>query len=172
MIRPYDKAGVHGLLSCTLAGIGADSLVQTPDGDCRAGDLELGQWVTTRRGPRRINHISHHRAAAGQPLILVTPDGLCAGPTTECLFLTGQRVLIHDWRARVLYRRNAATPQVSQLEDGEFVRVTHCPGAALVTLSLGRPEIIYCNGLAVVTADAAPLPHTRGAPIQTTMPLT
>lgn len=131
----------------TAQGILAGTHVRTLDGVLPVEFLEPGDRIVTRGGSARLVSMSSSRRRA-VTLIRITASSLGHDrPETDLLLAPGQRVMIRDWRARVLYGAEFAAIPAASLADGEFVLAEMRAEARLFTLRFDTDEVIYAEGL-------------------------
>ncbi len=121
--------------------------IRTLDGSLPVEFLGPGDRIVTRNGTARLVSVSASRRRA-MPLIRITASSLGYDrPEADLLLAPGQRVVIRDWRARVLYGTEIATVPAARLADGEFVLAESRADARLFTLRFQTDEVIYAEGL-------------------------
>jgi len=130
-----------------LTGVVAGTRIRTLDGVLPVEFLQPGDRIVTRSGARRLEAVSILRRRV-MDLVRIRASVLDRDhPEEDLLLAPNQRVIIRDWRARVLHRRSAAAIPAAQLEDGEFVlRETHGQ-VRLFTLRFAEDEVIWAEGL-------------------------
>ena len=137
-------------------GVSPDAQIMTADGIIPAAFLSPGDRIITRRGIRPLRAILRRNLRPGAPCVLVSKDALGGKPERDAILLPGQRVLIRDWRAKAMWNREAAAPQLRQLVDGQYIRWVEDGPEAVLQLHFGQPEIIYADGLELASADPLP----------------
>lgn len=158
-MHPHQNApawDAGGVSAPATPGLAPTTVVMTAEGELPAAVLEPGDRIVTRRGMARLQGVIHRDWPCGLTPVLVLPGALGGKPHRACLLPPAQRILLRDWRARALWGRAAAAPRVSRLIDGTFIRWTEEAPAGLVQLFLGRPEILYADGLELSSADPVP----------------
>lgn len=150
---PSGRAALR--VRATDVGLAPDTTVLTADGAIPAAYLNAGDRVITRRGMRTLRAVVRRKLDASAARVLVRADALGGKPERDVLLMPKQRVLVRDWRAKALWGRDVAAPEVTRLVDGRFVTRVH-PAEATQVLALyfGAPEVIYADGLELASADA------------------
>jgi len=127
--------------------------ILTMDGVLPVEFLEVGDRIITRSsGALRLRGIVRQKTPADLRLVHITPDALGGKPDCETLLPPQQRILIRDWRAKALWGAEQARVAAARLIDGEFIKWSDKRPAALFSLHFARAEVIYANGLELVTA--------------------
>ncbi|MBY6199815.1 Hint domain-containing protein [Maritalea mobilis] len=137
-------------------GVAPDAQIMTADGIIPAAYLSAGDRIITRRGIRPLRAILRRSLRPGAPCVLVSKDALGGKPERDVVLLPGQRVLIRDWRAKAMWGREAAAPELRQLVDGQYIRWVEDGPEAVLQLYFGQPEILYADGLELASADPLP----------------
>ncbi|GHE00267.1 hypothetical protein U879_12020 [Defluviimonas sp. 20V17] len=141
-------------------GIAAGSIVLTTDGALPVEHLTAGDRIITRDGIRQLRGVSVRclRRARAVRIGASTLDRDC--PEADLLVAPDQKVLVSDWRAKALFGAPRAMVEARRLIDGEFIRAETVETLRVFDLDLGRPAVIYANGLelgldpAAVSAEA------------------
>lgn len=134
----------------------------------RRGGLASGTYVLTVQGPRPVQElrlgdqivtsggqVAELRAITRQnidktALFSVQPDALGQGrPALETRMSPGQHVMVHGWRAQVLFGGDAALVPIWRLADGRFVAEQAPDAAQVFELHFDSDVILHVNGLEV-----------------------
>jgi len=139
-----------------LAGFGAGTRIDTPDGPRPVEALVPGDLVSTlANGSRPLRWVGRRRTAAAE---LLAEPGLrpvvfaagTAGNGRALLVSPGQRLLIDDWRAEVFFGEDRVLAAAEALVDDARVRVVVPPeGVDYVILLCDRHEILLAEGALV-----------------------
>jgi hypothetical protein len=142
--------------SPALAGVLSGTRIRTLDGILPVDVLQPGDRIVTRAGARRLASVSVLRRRV-MDLVRIRSSVLGLDhPEEDLLLAPGQCVVVRDWRAHILYGREAAVIPAARLEDGEFVlRETHGE-VRLFTLRFAEDEVIYAEGLELACPALAP----------------
>ncbi|WP_323037295.1 Hint domain-containing protein [Pararhodobacter sp.] len=144
-------------------GLVAGTLIRTSAGEfpveyLLAGDLieTAGNGIVELRGTslieaREVDVVMIPASAMGDPL---------ARPAHGLVVPINQQVLVHDWRAQVLYGQDAMlTPASSLVDDVQVIRQTRAR-LRLIRLHFDAPQVIWADGLQVASAKTcAPQIH-------------
>lgn len=149
--RPTARAGGNSI-ACE-AGLAPGTIVMTLDGAIPVEFLTPGDRIITRRGVRKLKAVLRHTLPEGTPRVVVSAQALGGKPAKDVTLMPGQRILIRDWRARALWRKDIAAPQVARLVDGEHIRTETKGRQIMLSLYFGAPEILYADGLELASAD-------------------
>ncbi|WP_415182595.1 Hint domain-containing protein [Phaeovulum sp.] len=148
--------------STRYGGIARGSEVRTTEGPLPVEYLLVGDSVVTHSGVQKITHI--HQTMIVGPMIGIRSCCLGFERPTQALLLAPQtRVLLRDWRARVLYGKKSALVPVERLVDDAFIAPIASVRVQIYTLTLDASAAFYANGVEIgtepmrVTAKAAPL---------------
>ncbi|MFM7444640.1 MAG: Hint domain-containing protein [Tabrizicola sp.] len=136
-----------------LAGFAADTLIDTPDGSRPAGDLAVGDLVTTlANGSRPLRWIGRRSVAA---LDLLAHPGLrpvafapgTIGNGRPLSVSPQQRMLIDDWRAAVYFGEDRVLVSAQALVDDQSAQLAlPQDGLDYVILLCDRHEVLLAEG--------------------------
>ncbi|MDJ0823513.1 MAG: Hint domain-containing protein [Paracoccaceae bacterium] len=135
-------------------GFEASASVRTPRGDVPARELRAGDIVLTRRGPRRLQNSIQRLLSPDQKYVRIKTDAFGCPCQGELVVLPKQRIVLRDWRARILFGQEIAAPPVSRLIDGENAKYESGANLSIQFLFLSQPEVIRVNGVELASADA------------------
>ncbi|MDF1873918.1 Hint domain-containing protein [Vannielia sp.] len=130
------------------AGISAQARILTADGERRLGDLKPGDRIIARSsGMVRVTEIT--RFACPAPPVAIAPHALGDGRPSDLLHVSpAQKLLLRDWRARLIHGTAAAlAPAATLVDQGYILRSPRLTGIEMVTLRFDRPEILYVGGV-------------------------
>lgn len=131
-------------------GVAWGAEVKTVEGLLPVEYLLVGDHVVTHSGVQKITHI--HQSMIVGPMIGIRSRCLGFERPTRALLLAPQtRVLLRDWRARVLYGKKSALVPVERLVDDEFITPLASVRVQIYTLTLESPEAFYANGVEIGT---------------------
>lgn len=139
------------------AGLLADSIILTLDGEKRVGDVGPGQRIITRdSGTSMVRSVTRRQVLC--PTVLIRAGSLGdTRPDRDATLPAGQGVLVRDWRARALFGVPHAVAPASYLVDEEFIRFLAPALVTLCEIEFDHPQILYVDGLEVaghITAAA------------------
>ena len=138
---------VATLVSQTLQGVLAGTVVLTADGALPVEFLSAGDRIATRSGLRTLRGVAVQvvRRAA---MVRIGTDTLGQGrPACETVVPAGQGILIRDWRAQALYGKPQAIVPAARLVDGTLIRSEAHTDVRLYALQFDFAEVIYAGGL-------------------------
>ena len=131
------------------AGLLADSIILTLDGERHVHDIGPGQRVVTRdSGTATVKSVRRH-------VILTDAVRIMAGslgdtrPDRDLILPAGQPVLVRDWRAQALFGAAQAMVPAIRLVDGEFITHLGPRPMTLCEIEFDRPHVLYVDGLEV-----------------------
>jgi len=130
------------------AGICATARILTADGQRRLGELEPGARIVSRTsGMVRLRAL--HRFTCAEAPIALAPHALGNGRPSDLIHVSpAQRLLLRDWRARLLFgSATALTPAAALVDNGYITRTPRLAGLEMVALEFDAPEILYIGML-------------------------
>lgn len=146
----------------SIAGLRADSIIMTLDGEKSVADLSVGDRVITRdSGMALITSVRSQKVRTRAVRILAGSLGHTR-PDHDVTFPAGQPILIRDWRAGAVFNAKQAMVAVHRLIDGEFITDEGEQEMTLYELDFDRPHILYVDGLEV-SSDASTAFATKDA---------
>lgn len=130
-------------------GLAQGSVVLTLDGALPIEFLTPGDRIITRNGARSLRGVDVR--TLDQAPIRIAPGTLGHDRPGEALLIApGQRLRVTGWRARALFRRDAALVPVSRLADGQYIAPSpEAAGLRVFTLRFDTAEVFYADGLEV-----------------------
>lgn len=153
----YGAVGKRSLTSVQLLCFSADARIMTPKGEIAAGNLRVGDLVTTRdHGAQPImwvmkRRVSHEDIAQDPNLapILIQAGSFGSAMPREALILSPQhRVLVSSSIVQRMFGAAEALVPIKHLRDYPGIAATtNLPGLTYVHLALAQHEIVYANGL-------------------------
>jgi len=136
-----------------LAGaIAQGARIYTLDGALPIEYLEPGDRIITRAGARRLRAVRSGDYVG--PLVRVAPGALGHDRPGAPLLLGPQaRLLLRDWRVKLIYGKQEALVAACSMIDGQYV--TKGNGRArMFVLEFDGPEVIYVDGVEVAMTPA------------------
>jgi len=136
-------------------GLVAGTLIRTAEGEFPAEYLLAGDMIETAnnglvelRGTslieaRALDVVSISTNAMGDPL---------TRPAHDLVVPIHQQVLVHDWRAQILYGQDAMLTPASSLVDGMHVTRQTRDRVRLIRLHFDKPQVVWADGLQVASA--------------------
>jgi hypothetical protein len=136
------------------AGLLAGSAVLTMAGEKMVEELKAGDKIITRRGARVLK-------AAISETVTMRPIKLGVGtlgnsrPSSPLRIAPGQKVLVRDWRAQMLFGEDAVIIPVARLVDGTHIAQADTKAEHMTySLQFDEQEIFYADGVEIVSAKA------------------
>lgn len=148
----------------TCAGLPADGVILTRQGERRVDAIAVGDSVITRdSGFARVTSI-RHRDVRTQVIRIQAGSLGHTRPDRDVTLPAGQLILVRDWRAKALFNTRQALVSSHRLIDGEFIIDTGTFNMTLYEIEFDRAHVLYVDGLEVAswTAEAAQA-ETRAA---------
>ncbi|MBS8228457.1 Hint domain-containing protein [Vannielia litorea] len=130
------------------AGISASARVLTAQGERQLGQLEPGDRIVSRTsGMIRLSALTRFTCEAVP--IALAPHALGNGRPSDLLHVSpAQKLLLRDWRAKLLYGSAAAlAPAAALVDNGYITRTPRLKGMEMVTLTFDAPQILYIGML-------------------------
>ena len=141
-------------------GFTTGAKIVTTRGARSVEDIRPGDHIITRSsGIVPVQHVE-------QQSVLTRAIYVIAGSighhqlTRDTMLPAGQAVLVRDWRARALGGHREIIAPASALADGEFVRDIGFQLMTLHRLYCGAPQVIYADGMELLSAAPAIEVHT------------
>jgi hypothetical protein len=130
-----------------IAGLCAQTIVLTLQGEMRAEDLVHGTKVITRDSGTAILRLVRRTTCMGH-LVAVKAGSLGhKRPPEDQMVPAGTRLLLRDWRADALFGSHQALVEIAKLVDGEFVKLLPESEIDVVELIFDSAHVIYAGGL-------------------------
>ncbi len=130
------------------AGISAAARILTANGERRLGQLEPGDRIVSRTaGMIRLRAITRFTCTAVP--IALAPHALGNGRPSDLVHVSpAQKILLRDWRAKLLFGSpSALAPAAALVDNGYITRTPRLKGLEMVTLSFDAPQILYVGML-------------------------
>ncbi len=137
--------------SAKTTGLLGGCNVLTMHGYVPIADLSVGDRIITRNGLRVLRELSvtTHTFRA----ISVGKGTLgYSRPTTEMLMAPDQEGMVRDWRAEVLFGRDAVIIPIERMVDGKYIAQEdelkdHC----VFELRFDGEEVFYADGVEIIS---------------------
>ncbi len=142
-------------------GVPASTLIRTAEGDLPVEYLSAGDMVLTRgNGLQRLLSVAAVMAR-DVDVVHFTPRALGRANGARPLVIpVAQQVLMHDWRARIVYGSDSILTPAASLVDGASVQRRRLKSLNLFQLHFEQPQVIWANGIKLASArTAAPVPR-------------
>lgn len=131
------------------AGLSANTIVLTMNGERAVRDLKPGDRIITRDAGMAI--LKDIRSSTKTcPTVRIKAGSLGHNrPPDDIMLPAGTQILVRDWRAKALFGQTQALVPAHKLHDGEYVTVLGAATLSVYELTFERPHIIYAGGLEV-----------------------
>lgn len=131
------------------AGLCADTIVLTMDGELPARDIAPGDRIITRdAGMAVLLGVRRKRVTCCGVQIKAGSLGH-KRPPDDIIVPHGTKILIRDWRAKALYSSVQKLVAAQDLIDGEFVTQLDEHDFEIVEFIFDTPHVIYAGGLEI-----------------------
>lgn len=131
------------------AGLCADTIILTMDGELRASDIAPGDRIITRdSGVAVLRDV--RRTTLRCDLVRIKAGSLGhKRPPDDITLPCNTSILIRDWRAKALFGKDQALIEAQDLQDGEYIKVERDQAVELIELIFDKPHVVYAGGLEV-----------------------
>lgn len=139
--------------------LAADTLVQTPGGQRRVGDLAVGDLVETLDGGAQpVRWIGRLPLRFGPDTlndrfrpVLIAPGALGEGLPLRPLRVSPQHaVLLRDWRVELMFGEEEVLAPAHALVDGQGIRIdTQCTEVDYIHLLFDDHQVLFAEGAMV-----------------------
>lgn len=151
-------------LPITRSGFGLGTGVLTTDGELPVEFLEPGdRIVTLDRGAVRLARVAVRMVPASATL-RVRPLALDPARSAHSFVIsTRQKILLRDWRARIIYGKRMALVEAARLVDGAYI-IRMAGGAPTRLFQLvfdDGPHVLHLAGGTMLAATAQPALNER-----------
>lgn len=133
--------------SLAIDGLLAGTQVRTLDGTLPVEYLSPGDRIITRTGTARLISMSSVMRKGAEVVLISASSPGYDRPEVDLFVGPDQRVMIRDWRAKVMFGTACAAIPARRMVDGEFVRFATLTEAWIFTLHFDAVEVIYAEGL-------------------------
>jgi hypothetical protein len=159
--------GIRVPLPVTRSGFGLGTGILTTDGELPVEFLESGdRIVTLDRGAVRLARVAvcimpAHATLWVRPVALDPPQA-----TNSFAVSARQKILLRDWRARIIYGKRMALVEAARLVDGaHFVRMAGNAPTRLYQLVFDDgPHVLHLAGGTMLAATAQSAVNSRSQP--------
>ncbi len=132
-------------------GIMAGARVLTMRGYQPVEELKTAEKIITRSGMcvLRALTISHVNCAP----LRISHDALTKDrPNSEMYLMPGQKVLLRDWRAKVMFGHDMVIVPLDRLKDDEYItQEPHARSCKFYNLHFDEEQIFYADGVELVS---------------------
>ncbi|MEM7470016.1 MAG: Hint domain-containing protein [Pseudomonadota bacterium] len=132
-------------------GLLAGCKILTIEGYTSIADLKPGARVVTRSGLKRLRHLNK-TTRFFKPVAVTSGSLGYTRPARNLKMAPDQEVMVRDWRAEVLFGRDAVVIPVSRLLDGKYI---FSQGEAahhdVYELVFDIEEVFYADGVELLS---------------------
>lgn len=143
--------GIEMTHSAETTGLLGGCNVLTMHGYVPIADLSIGDRIITRNGLRVLRELSvtTHTFRA----ISVGKGTLgYSRPTTQMLMAPDQEVMVRDWRAEVLFGRDAVIIPIERMVDGKYIaEEEELKEHNVFDLRFDSEEVFYADGVEIIS---------------------
>jgi len=127
----------------------AGTLIETPDGDVRIEDLEIGDLVTTKdHGAQPIRWTGRRSVVGGGAFAPILFKAGSIGNTRDLRVSPQHRMLLQDWRAELFFGEDEVLCAANKLLNDSTVLKAPCDRVEYIHLMFENHEVIYAEGAA------------------------
>ncbi len=134
-----------------ITGLLGNCNVLTMSGYKPIAELEAGERIITRNGLRVLRELSvtTHTFRA----ITVGKGTLgFSRPTSEMKMAPDQEVMVRDWRAEVLFGRDAVIIPIARMVDGKYIsEEENVSDHSVFELRFDGEEVFYADGVEIIS---------------------
>ncbi|MDA8747487.1 Hint domain-containing protein [Litoreibacter sp.] len=134
-----------------MTGLLGGCNVLTMQGYVPIADLNVGDRIITRNGLRVLRELS---VTAHTFRAISVGKGTLgySRPTTEMLMAPDQEVMVRDWRAEVLFGRDAVIIPIARMVDGKYISEEATLSEHNVfELRFDGEEVYYADGVEIIS---------------------
>ncbi|MCF6317002.1 MAG: Hint domain-containing protein [Marinosulfonomonas sp.] len=125
----------------------AGTMIETPDGEVRVEDLEIGDLVTTKdHGPQPIRWIGSRKVAGRGEFAPILFKAGAIGNTRDLRVSPQHRMLLQDWRAELFFGEDEVLCVANKLRNDSTILKAPCDEVEYIHLMFDAHEVIYAEG--------------------------
>jgi len=134
-----------------ITGLLANCNVMTMQGERAISTLVPGDRIITRSGMRilrdvKVTHHTFRAISVGKGTLGYTR------PAEDMLMAPDQEVMVLDWRAEILFGRNAVIIPIGRMIDGKYIaQSAEMAEHAVYELRFDHEEIYFADGLEIIS---------------------
>ena len=123
------------------------TMIDTPDGEVRVEDLEIGDLVTTKdHGPQPIRWIGTRKVAGRGVFAPILFKAGAIGNTRDLRVSPQHRMLLQDWRAELFFGEDEVLCAANKLLNDSTILKDPCEEVEYIHLMFDAHEVIYAQG--------------------------
>lgn len=125
----------------------ASTLIETPNGDVRIEDLEIGDLVTTKdNGPQPIRWMGRRSVVGRGEFAPILFKVGAIGNTRDLRVSPQHRMLLQDWRAELFFGEDEVLVAANKLLNDSTILKAPCDRVEYIHLMFDKHEVIYAEG--------------------------
>ncbi|PHQ96891.1 MAG: type I secretion protein [Marinosulfonomonas sp.] len=125
----------------------AGTMIETPEGEVRVEDLEIGDLVTTKdHGPQPIRWIGTRKVAGQGEFAPILFKAGAIGNTRDLRVSPQHRMLLQDWRAELFFGEDEVLCAAGKLLNDSTILKAPCDTVDYIHLMFDAHEVIYAQG--------------------------
>lgn len=123
------------------------TMIETPDGEVRVEDLEIGDLVTTKdHGPQPIRWIGSRKVAGKGEFAPILFKAGAIGNTRDLRVSPQHRMLLQDWRAELFFGEDEVFCAANKLLNDSTILKAPCEEVDYIHLMFDAHEVIFAEG--------------------------
>jgi len=123
------------------------TMIETPDGEVRVEDLEIGDLVITKdHGPQPVRWIGTRKVAGRGEFAPILFKAGAIGNTRELRVSPQHRMLLQDWRAELFFGEDEVLCAANKLLNDSTILKAPCDTVEYIHLMFDAHEVIYAEG--------------------------
>lgn len=125
----------------------AGTMIQTPDGEVRIDDLEIGDLVVTKdHGAQPIRWIGRRGVSGRGEFAPILFKAGAIGNTRDLKVSPQHRMLLQDWRAELFFGEDEVLCAANKLLNDRSILKAPCDRVEYIHLMFEAHEVIYAEG--------------------------
>lgn len=138
-------------MTAPITGLLGKCNVMTMQGERAISKLAPGDRIITRNGMRVLREVkvtqhTFRAISVGKGTLGYTR------PAEDMLMAPGQEVMVRDWRAEILFGRNAVIIPIDRMIDGKYIaQNAELAEHAVYELRFDQEEIYFADGVEIIS---------------------
>jgi len=123
------------------------TMIETPDGEMRVEDLEIGDLVSTKdHGPQPVRWIGTRKVAGQGEFAPILFKAGAIGNTRDLRVSPQHRMLLQDWRAELFFGEDEVLCAANKLLNDSTILKAPCDEVDYIHLMFDAHEVIFAEG--------------------------
>lgn len=132
-------------------GLLGDSNILTPRGYVPIAELQSGDRIVTRAGVRVLRELVTNTRTFRAITVGTGTLGF-SRPSSDMKVAPDQEIMVRDWRAQILFGRNAVIIPAKRLVDGKFIsQEAELKCHQVYELRFDLEEVFFADGVEVIS---------------------